>query len=356
MNIVTLAVAGGRKTQSIVDKCEDSSSTPDRILTITYTRTGQRELKSRLAQRYRPRQPPRTIGWWSFLLRHWVQPYLPTLFPDTRLMGFNFQGEPARFAKDKPRYLDGDGRAYGQTLAKLAHEVNQAAGGAVLDRLEAIYSMILIDEVQDLVGWDLEIVRLLLGSAIDMVMVGDLRQSLLETDFRAAKNKKYRGLEMFDWFQALEDTGELTIEHSERTWRCCQEVADLADQVFAAHDFPPTKSQAGPPPGHSGAFAITPAQVDNYVRVHTPTCLRHSKATAKDVDLDFNNFGRVKGLTFDHVLIYPTGPIRSFLTADTALRDRSACGLYVAITRAKHSVAFVLPEDDLANTRLRRWP
>jgi DNA helicase IV len=71
------------------------------------------------------------------------------------------------------------------------------------------------------------------------------------------------------------------------------------------------------------------------------------------VDLPFRNFGKVKGLTFDRVLIYPTSTITRFLTSGTQLAPRTACGLYVAVTRAKHSVAFVVP--DPSRTTLIRW-
>jgi DNA helicase II / ATP-dependent DNA helicase PcrA len=54
------------------------------------------------------------------------------------------------------------------------------------------------------------------------------------------------------------------------------------------------------------------------------------------------NFGMSKGLSFDRVLIYPTVPIIKWLkncSSDLAATSRSK--LYVAITRARHSVAFV---------------
>ena len=54
------------------------------------------------------------------------------------------------------------------------------------------------------------------------------------------------------------------------------------------------------------------------------------------------NIGVSKGSTFDRVLIVPTNPIRKYLADGdhTALRSREM--LYVAVTRARHSVAFVL--------------
>lgn len=48
-------------------------------------------------------------------------------------------------------------------------------------------------------------------------------------------------------------------------------------------------------------------------------------------------------MTFDRVLIFPHGPTLKWLvTGDTSQVDKSLTKLYVAITRARFSVAFVL--------------
>ena len=59
------------------------------------------------------------------------------------------------------------------------------------------------------------------------------------------------------------------------------------------------------------------------------------------------NFGDAKGLTFERVLIYPTKPILAWL------KD---CKLYVAITRAMHSAAFVDDTIDASMlSMISRW-
>src|SRR5674476_154508 len=95
MNKVTLAVAGSRKTQSIVDACTDGPTTRRR-LALTYTLTGQAELTSRLQAASQPGSMTEVMGWYAFLMRHWVRPFLPLHFPNRRLRGLNFDGEPAR--------------------------------------------------------------------------------------------------------------------------------------------------------------------------------------------------------------------------------------------------------------------
>jgi DNA helicase-2/ATP-dependent DNA helicase PcrA len=58
------------------------------------------------------------------------------------------------------------------------------------------------------------------------------------------------------------------------------------------------------------------------------------------------NFGKSKGLTFDRVLIYLPGTMLKWLKdANTDLAGGSRAKLYVAITRARLSVAFVCDDD-----------
>jgi DNA helicase-2/ATP-dependent DNA helicase PcrA len=54
------------------------------------------------------------------------------------------------------------------------------------------------------------------------------------------------------------------------------------------------------------------------------------------------NFGEAKGLSFDRVLIYPHRPATKWLrTGDPKHIKGSNTKLYVGITRARQSVAFV---------------
>jgi hypothetical protein len=346
MNRLTLAVAGSRKTQSIVDACAQGAPEKRRLV-VTFTQTGQAELERRLKAECAPGSAPEVMGWFAFLLRHCVRPYLPLLFPDQQLRGLNFDGKPVggRYATGVARYFDAGGRAYRLHLSKLALEVLKKSAGAVMDRISHIYDEIYIDEVQDLTGCDLHILeQLMRAKSTDLHMVGDVRQSVFDTNPEDPNLKKYRGVAMLKWFALYEKTGLLDVSHKVETWRANQAIADFSDQLFPAEfTFASTLSRQDATTGHDGMFAITAADVPSYVRQFQVQPLRESKAIARTSDLPFRNFGKVKGLTFDRVLIYPTDPITKYLTDGTELKPKTACGLYVAVTRAKHSVAFVVP-------------
>ncbi|MFE4503468.1 UvrD-helicase domain-containing protein [Rhodococcus sp. NPDC056743] len=356
MNRVTLAVAGSHKTQSIVDACAGGAPGVRR-LALTFTQTGQAEIKGRLQQACAPGAAPEVMGWFTFLLRHCIRPYLPLRFPEQRLRGLNFDGEPVggRYAKEAARFFDAEGRAYRLHLSKLAYDVSVASNGAVVDRLSHIYDEIYIDEVQDLTGCDLHIVeQLMKAPGIDVHMVGDVRQSVFDTNPQDPNLRKFRGVKMLDWFELHRASGLLDVHRNQETWRANQAIADFSDSLFPSEFcFESTTSKQTEITGHDGVFAIAEADMTLYMNQFNPQALRDRITTANDVELSFRNFGTVKGLTFDRVIIYPTKSITAFLTKGTKLKPKTACGLYVAVTRAKHSVAFVVPSP--AATGLTSW-
>ena len=274
MNSLLLAVAGGRKTQSIVDRC-GAAPRGRRILVLTYTLANQQELTKRL-QKLRPLEAQTDVeGWFSFLLGHWVRPYLPLQFAGRRLHGLNFHGDPGIYAVGAPRFLDNEGRAYRRHLAHLANDVNTASSGSVLDRLSRIYDEICIDEVQDLNGYDLEVLSALLQSRVELRLVGDVRQALLLTNTRDPKNKQYKGVKIKAWFEYQARKGLLEIEHEFTTWRCNPLIARFADTIFpTSWGFPRTVSRNTTTTGHDGVFAVATKYAAEYAKQFRPLCLR----------------------------------------------------------------------------------
>lgn len=355
MNQLLLAVAGGRKTQSVVEAC--AGTHPDRrVLVLGYTRANQDELEKRIKAAAPFKQNVEISGWYSFLLRHIVSPYLPKLYPGHRLTGFNFDGEPqsGRYASGPSRFLDSEGRAYMLHLSKLAYDVMAASEGAVIDRLQHIYDEIRIDEVQDLGGYDLDIIEALLTSSIDVYLVGDMRQALLSTNIRDPRLRKYRFGELIQWFRLQERKKRLTIEEHPQTYRSNQTIASFSDAIFdASNQYSPTVSMSSEPSDHAGLFAVSSQYLDAYRERFHPLCLRHGANSGAKYDLPYMTFGNAKGRTVDHVLIVPTAAILNFLSQGKLLEGRPACALYIAVTRAKHSVAFVI--DDEPPGALTHW-
>ncbi|WP_175920856.1 UvrD-helicase domain-containing protein [Burkholderia latens] len=350
---VTVAVAGSRKTQGIVEHCAGLPR-ERRVLVLTYTQKNQCELKERLARYAGDHLNVEVLGWFTFLLRHFAKPFLPLKFPGERVLGFNFEGMPFRMATGKARFVDKRGAVYRSELGRLSFELIAASQGALIRRLEGIYDEILIDEVQDLSAYDWDIVDSLLGSTVDLWMVGDIRQSVLSTNARSAKNSKYAYAEAINWFRSREKKGLLALEESAVTWRCHPKIAAFSDSIFdRSWAFPSTVSRNDHMTGHDGVFLVRSEHVHAYVAQYGPQCLRHSVTSAKNLALDFMNFKVAKGATFPRVLIVPTSTITNFVRGGVRMGAIAASSFYVAVTRAQQSVAIVL--DDPGMSDLPYW-
>ncbi|RXZ36094.1 ATP-dependent helicase [Oxalobacteraceae bacterium CAVE-383] len=352
-NKLTLAVAGSRKTQGIVDHCASLPSNR-RALILTFTQQNQIELCDRLSIYAGDHQYVEVMGWYTFLLRHFAKPFLPFKFPNKRVKGFNFEGRPNMMASGYKRFFDSHDCAYACELARLSHELIKQSAGTLFHRLQCLYDEIFIDEVQDLSSHDWEIIDALFETSIDITMVGDIRQSVLSTNARSRKNNKYAYAEAIHWFREREKKGILEIEESAITWRCHAEIAKFSDTIFNADwNFPATESKNEATSDHDGVFLLMTKDVDAYVERYSPKCLRHSASSGKNFNLDFLNFKLAKGSTHERVLIVPTKPIIAFIQNGVSLEPNPAASFYVAVTRAKQSVALVL--DKPGNSCLPYW-
>lgn len=343
MNLAILAPAGGRKTQKIIDMCADVAA-PRKRAVITFTTSAQKILIDRLLASDARSQMPTVMGWYTFLLDHIVRPYAPSV---RKLQGARVKGlawVEGTLPKKLPGihyYLNGAGDVYSERLGLLASNVLKADGAAVIDRLERIFDEIYIDEVQDLRGNDLDVLDALIRSKIRVVLVGDVRQRLLSTSKSSNKYKKYDGLGLINWFHEMDENKLLDLQTIQETWRCCPEVIQFADQMFTRGKFSPTESKVTIPAGmHHGVWLVEEPHIEEYIRRFHPACYRNS-VRDKLVGTDSaTNFGLCKGATEDHVLIFPTEPMKKFWKDKTNnLADKSRMNAYVAITRARWSVA-----------------
>ncbi|RAR57016.1 UvrD/REP helicase N-terminal domain-containing protein [Onishia taeanensis] len=289
-NKLSLAVAGSRKTQSIVDQCGQVGR-ENKVLIVTFTQANQEEIKSRLSTNAGGSGNITVLGWYGFLINDFAKPFVPFKFKGRRVEGFNFEGNPSRYARGERRFFDSQGAVYACELARLSYELMGLSAGALVNRLECIYDYIFIDEVQDLSGYDWEIIDELLSSSINIDMVGDVRQAVLSTNPRGRKNKGYAYAEAIHWFREKERQGVLEIEERNVTYRCRPEIASFSDKIFGNElDFPSTFSENHFETGHDGIFTIRPDQVEEYVRRYNPQCLRYSSASGKTLGLEFLNF------------------------------------------------------------------
>src|SRR6056297_3725572 len=157
-NTVLLAAAGSRKTEHIIDSALAVSE--GRALITTYTNENQRHIAKRIRDKVGSIPPNIAImGWFTFLISECAKPYQRAITGEPlKIRGLNFKGRRNRFAKKSNlRYfLDSSNDMYRDGVSDFVVALNHHTDGAIVDRLERIFSHMFIDEVQDLVGYDLD--------------------------------------------------------------------------------------------------------------------------------------------------------------------------------------------------------
>jgi hypothetical protein len=340
-HLAVIAAAGSRKTEFVVN--EALTHTDKRVLITTYTLNNLGCIEDRIYGRVGRVPPHITItSWYGFLLNQWCRPYQRAVLAAPGVIrGLDFESTRSRFVRQcqaRQYYCNRAGDIYADWTADFALKANDATNGDVVHRLEAMYDEIYVDEVQDLVGYDLDLLDALLRSEIHMVMVGDPRQHTYATN-QNMRNRKYRGAGLWDWFTERKDI--CALHTNTISYRSNQAICDFADALFP--HLPGTTSANAQITTPTGILMVKSADLANYMAAHNPVVLRHS-VTSNTFGFGGMNFGASKGSTFDHVVIFPTQPIKHYLkTRDpSALAHEARSKLYVAITRARHSVAFVV--------------
>ena len=202
--------------------------------------------------------------------------------------------------------------------------------------------------MQDLAGYDLEFLDKLFLSPLEILLVGDPRQGTFSTN-SSAKHKQFRRSNILDYFKSRKmkfnldiDSQSLNVNH-----RCVSEICDFSNKLYP--DMIATTSDNTSEIEHKGVYFLRRTDVEEYLQKYSPIQLRPSKSTDTHPAYPTLNFGASKGLSFDRVLIYPTKPILDWIIKNKELQPTSKCKLYVAITRARYSVAVLYNYSDNEN-------
>ena len=337
------AAGGGKTTRIVKEAVADSAS---RSLLVTFTLNNRDEIRRKLHE-HGLVVPPHieVMSWFSFLLREMARPYRNALH-DRRIDGMLFvEGRSVPFVEESEiatHYFADKSLIYSDKLAKFVCACDQKTGGAVMSRLKQRFDHIYVDEIQDMAGYDLDLLERMLNAGIRLTLVGDHRQATFSTN-KALKNHAYGGVNIINKFREWEKAKLLSLTYEQFTLRCHQHIASLGDSLFPSE--PPTKSHSTAASDHDGVFIVKRADVDAYIARYTPQILRLDVKTLCQGHPAMN-FGPSKGLTFDRVLIFPhVGATKWLATAKLTPIQKSLAKMYVGITRARYSLAFVYDGD-----------
>lgn len=346
-NKLIIAAAGSGKTTCLVE--EALKNKDKRVLITTYTQANEAEIRKKIIEVNKCIPQNITVQtWFSFLLKHGVRPFQTAIY-EKKIKGLLLVNEQSAqyVSEDKhfeKHYFTPDRKLFTDKLSKFVIRCNEKTNGAVVDRISRIYSHIYVDEVQDLAGYDLDILKLLLNCNSNILLVGDPRQGTYATN-SAPKYKQFKKTQIIYFFNSrLKDSIEIDNKSLNTNYRCIESICTLSDKLFP--DMPGVQSGNKNTTDHDGVFFVREADAEKYLKTYLPFQLRDSRRTSVNDSYPVMNFGESKGLSFDRVLIYPTKPFLNWLHKGAELAPTSRSKLYVALTRARQSVGIIYNYND----------
>ncbi len=206
-NKLIISAAGSGKTTYLVNKALELPNT-EQVLITTYTEANEAEIRNKILDKRKYIPSNITIQtWFSFLIQHGVKPYQGTMNDvlwDNDVKGmilvntqsaFRFPGKrgPVYWGESdfEKHYFTKSWLIYSDKISKFIVKCNDESNGEIINRISQIYPHIYIDEVQDLAGYELELVKLLFESTSNIILVGDPRQVTYLTH-HSTKYKKYK--------------------------------------------------------------------------------------------------------------------------------------------------------------------
>ena len=361
-NKLIIAAAGSGKTTHLVQEAHKKSH--KKILITTFTDNNASEIKQKFIALYGSVPSNVTVlPWVSFLLTHCVRPYQSCYDMSLHDVNIGFllvseksgakyqsrAGHTVYWKEEenfKKHYFNNNFQIYSDKISKFVIKNNERSNNAVFSRLKKIFDCVYIDEIQDMVGYDLEIIKLFLKEIEEVLLVGDPRQCTYSTH-NAQKHTQYAEGNIENFIREKLgrritceiDTSTLNVSH-----RNFKEQCDFSSLLYPQYPVPTPCScaECRGLSANNGLFLVKSVDVKKYLLKTKAVQLRWDIRTQCHDTTPCFNMGESKGMTFEHTLIYLTVPMVKWLKDRTyELNFSSKAKFYVALTRAKYSVAIV---------------
>lgn len=243
-------------------------------------------------------------------------------------------------------YFDSNNNIYTDKLSKLVIRLDDETNGNVIHRISMIYKDILIDEVQDMTGFDLEFIKRLMISKSNVLLVGDPRQTVYSTHHEAKYRKYSNGnIENFIKEECKKIKCEIDDSSLNKCYRCHKEIVNFVNIFY--NECTPMEYTEIEEKEHQGIFIIKHSQVEEYINKYKPIQIVYDSRTKTSKQSRTITMGNSKGATYSRVLLYPTAEFKKYLlTGKGNISGITKNKLYVAMTRPINSLTFVLDDND----------
>lgn len=342
--LVEFSAAGAGKTFGICKEAiELSEKHKTNSLIVTYTNKGKEAVESEFKKQNGGVLSPCVAikTWYDFLLSELVKPYQNFFLKTNEVKGIDFDKLNGFINKapndSRNRYIENNGNLYPNEISKLAMKLNSLSGGLVLKRLCEIYGAIFFDEIQDLAGFDLDLIEMIMEESISIKCVGDFKQATYKTN-NSQRNRSLSGKNCIEYFKELRKQNKCEISFNLVTRRCNSKICDFANALYPTEEKMVSNNETIT--GHDGVFAIVEQDIPLYFKKYNPQMLVYDK-NSNNYGYPSLNYGICKGLTFERVIIVPNGPFLKYIEKNQSIKNPEK--YYVAVTRAKFSVTFIIP-------------
>ncbi|MDC4182243.1 UvrD-helicase domain-containing protein [Mycoplasma bradburyae] len=348
-----IAAAGAGKTHKII---EEVINTNEKVLITTYTINNTNQIRDRIKKKlgYIPSNII-ICTWMSFLLNEWIYPYQGIKL-ECKIKGIILDNKDNnRFlSRNDIKYYVKNGKLHNEKISDFACLLNELNGEEVINRIKKIYSKIYVDEVQDLVGYDHEVLKKLIDSNVDVVMLGDPRQCAFATH-NTRKHIKYKNGKIKEFINN-NCKGNIIVDETtlNNTHRCNDQITQLANLLYP--EMKAVESKRKCDKDDEGVFQIDEKDVSLYLQKYNAVQLRFSAKVKVADKYPVYNFGESKGLEFESVLIYTTNDFDEWINdVNYKLKEQTRAKFYIAITRAKHRVVIV-NKGKIKNDNIKFFP
>ena len=341
---IVKSVAGSGKTKYVIDKALEINT---KILIVTFTNANKEQLTSRLIKQnsFLPKNID-IMTWLEFLYKHLAKPYSNLFEKDLSFEGVELKVEPknekgVNKTNSKWYKYEKNNKIYKNRLSEFCSIMFEKSNFPV-ERLSKIYTHLFVDEAQDLCGYDYEIVKKLIESQIEIILVGDPLQNTYNTH-NTTKNNQYK-----DIFEFLESKNiHHKKEHLASSYRCTKNVCDYINTLWTSLIIQSAKHSC-----ESSITLVTDDNIEQFIAENNNiTALIYDKTHKNEVDNRITriyNIGESKGLEFENVIIYGTKNMVIACKNKNVnnLQSKTKNLLYVALTRSKNNVGVYIGNEN----------
>lgn len=348
------AVAGAGKTYHITNDLNDCK----RYLIITYTNANTNKIKKDLLSSSLSPDQYIVSTFSKFLIDWFINPYLSLLKPHLPVIKGFTTAVPSYYSKDNPynNYIRRDNvghyvvknNLYLDRISDLVSFQTNSLLDKMFKRISLFVDEVIIDEYQDLTGYDFSMLQLLIKQKyFDVLLTGDIYQAGVQRSCMYGNNSKSKMIS-FDssdnikkFLKSIFKSKNLEIDDTSlvKSRRISEDCAKLVSEYLNIE----IKSE-GKSMGHVYFIKDINKLKQLLSKDKDIHILTYNRKMQYPISNNYNTWTYCKGMTYKDVLVVLTDNAEFIVNGSKpkkALKGKARNCLYVALTRASRDLYLV---------------